>query len=58
MLRPKRFKIARRLGPVVFDQTQTERFAMSEARKKNAMKKDKHKKNKKSGGTSSHDHSY
>ncbi|MEK7606035.1 MAG: 30S ribosomal protein S4 [Patescibacteria group bacterium] len=45
MLRPKRFKIGRRLGPAVFDQTQTDRFAMSEARKKNAAKKDKHKKN-------------
>lgn len=45
MLRPKRFKIARRLGPAVFDQTQTERFALSEARKKEGAKKDKHKKN-------------
>lgn len=45
MLRPKRFKIGRRLGPAVFDQTQTERFALSEARKKNAVGKDKHKKN-------------
>lgn len=45
MLRPKRFKIARRLGPAVYDQTQTERFAVSEARKKRGMKKDKHRKN-------------
>ncbi len=45
MFRPKRFKIARRLGPAVFDQAQTERFALSEARHKNAAKKDKHKKN-------------
>lgn len=44
MLRPKRFKIARRLGPVVYDQAQTERFALSEARKKKVFGKDKHKK--------------
>ena len=34
MKKPKKFKIARRLGPAVFEQTQTERFAVSEARKK------------------------
>lgn len=45
MLRPKRFKIARRLGPAVFDQTQTERFALSDARKKETAKKSKHKQN-------------
>ncbi len=45
MLRPKRFKIARRLGPAVYDQAQTERFALSEARKKRGHAKDKHKKN-------------
>jgi small subunit ribosomal protein S4 len=45
MLRPKRFKIARRLGPAVFEQTQTERFAVSEARKKRAPQKDKRRKN-------------
>ncbi len=45
MLRLKRFKVARRLGPLVFDQTQTERFAMSEARKKAAPAKDKRRKN-------------
>ena len=44
MFRPKRFKIARRLGPVVYDQAQTERFALSEARKKKGPRKDKHKK--------------
>ncbi len=44
MLRPKRFKIARRLGPAVFEQTQTERFASAEARKKDGAK-DKRKKN-------------
>jgi small subunit ribosomal protein S4 len=45
MHRPKRFKIARRLGPAVFEQTQTERFALSEARKKKGQAKDKHRKN-------------
>ncbi len=45
MQRPKRFKIARRLGPAVFEQTQTERFALSEARKKKAQSKDKHRRN-------------
>lgn len=45
MQRPKRFKIARRLGPSVFDQTQTERFALAEARKKGPMGKDKHRRN-------------
>ncbi|QQR82654.1 30S ribosomal protein S4 [Candidatus Campbellbacteria bacterium] len=45
MLKPKKFKIARRLGPSVYEQTQTERFALSEARKKKAMVKDKHRKN-------------
>ncbi|HXK40431.1 MAG TPA: 30S ribosomal protein S4 [Candidatus Paceibacterota bacterium] len=45
MLRPKRFKIARRLGPLVYDQAQTERFALSEARKKRGPVKDKHRKN-------------
>ncbi len=45
MFRPKRFKLARRLGPAVFDQTQTERFAISEARKKKGGQKDKHRKN-------------
>lgn len=45
MLRPKRFKIARRLGPAVFEQTQTERFSLSEARKKNSQGKDKRRKN-------------
>jgi small subunit ribosomal protein S4 len=45
MQRLKRFKIARRLGPSVFEQTQTERFALSEARKKKTQDKDKHRKN-------------
>ncbi len=45
MLKPKKFKIARRLGPSVYEQAQTERFALSEARKKKAMVKDKHRKN-------------
>jgi small subunit ribosomal protein S4 len=45
MRSPKHFKVARRLGPAVYDQAQTERFAMSEARKKRGVKKDKHKKN-------------
>ncbi len=45
MLKQKKFKIGRRLGPAVFDQCQTERFALSEARKKKAQVKDKHKKN-------------
>lgn len=45
MLKPKKFKIARRLGPAVFEQAQTERFALSEARKKKAQVKDKHRKN-------------
>ena len=44
MLRFKRFKIARRLGPGVFEQTQTERFALSEERKRRSPAKDKHKK--------------
>lgn len=46
MFRPKRFKIARRLGPAVFEQTQTERFALSEARKKRGnTQKGKHRSN-------------
>lgn len=45
MHRPKRFKIARRLGPAVFEQTQTERFALSEARKKKGQEKGKHRRN-------------
>ncbi|MCR4274760.1 MAG: 30S ribosomal protein S4 [Candidatus Campbellbacteria bacterium] len=45
MLKPKKFKIARRLGPAVYEQAQTERFALSEARKKKAAPKDKHRKN-------------
>lgn len=46
MLRPKRFKTARRLGPAVFEQTQTERFAISEARKKRGnTQKGKHRSN-------------
>ncbi|MEK7579093.1 MAG: 30S ribosomal protein S4 [Patescibacteria group bacterium] len=43
MFRPKRFKIGRRLGPLVYDQTQTERFALAEARKKKTQTKGKHK---------------
>ncbi len=43
MHRPKRFKIGRRLGPLVYDQTQTERFALAEARKKKTQTKGKHK---------------
>lgn len=45
MFRPKRFKIARRLGPAVFEQTQSERFALSEARKKKGQEKGKHRRN-------------
>lgn len=45
MQRPKRFKIARRLGPAVFDQTQTERFSLSTARKEKNAREVKHRRN-------------
>lgn len=45
MQRPKRFKIARRLGPAVFEQTQTERFALSTARKEKNARQSKHRRN-------------
>jgi len=45
MQRPKRFKIARRLGPAVFEQTQTERFSLSTARKEKTARQSKHRRN-------------
>lgn len=45
MKRPKRFKIARRLGPAVFEQAQTERFALAAARKEKTARQSKHKRN-------------
>lgn len=41
MLKLKKYKIARRLGPSVFEKTQTEKFALSQARRKAPQKRAK-----------------